>query len=34
MTTRSMGMSDSYRTAIEEDAMMIRLGIIRLGPHG
>ncbi|MBU0595549.1 YggS family pyridoxal phosphate-dependent enzyme, partial [Candidatus Bipolaricaulota bacterium] len=34
MTTLSMGMSDSYRIAIEEGATMIRLGTILFGPRG
>jgi len=34
MTTLSMGMSDSYRAAIEEGATMIRLGTLLFGPRG
>jgi uncharacterized pyridoxal phosphate-containing UPF0001 family protein len=31
MTTLSMGMSDSFRVAIEEGATMIRLGTLLFG---
>jgi len=34
MTTLSMGMSDSYRVAIEEGATMVRLGAVLFGPRG
>jgi pyridoxal phosphate enzyme (YggS family) len=33
METLSMGMSDSYRVAIEEGATMIRLGTVLFGPR-
>jgi len=33
MTTLSMGMSDSYRVAIDEGATMIRLGTVLFGPR-
>ena len=33
MTTLSMGMSNSYRVAVEEGATMVRLGTILFGPR-
>ncbi len=34
MRVLSMGMSDSYRVAIEEGATMVRLGTVLFGPRG